>query len=51
MAHRVDRQLGAVQCDDTRWYEIDDENDRLSAEYLFSTQERRYELIANEHGG
>lgn len=51
MAHRVDRQLGAVQCDDLRWYEIDDENDRLAAEYLFSTQERRYELIAGEHGG
>ena len=51
MAHRVDRQLGAVQCDDTRWYEIDDENDRLAAEYLFSTQERRYELIADQHGG
>jgi histidinol-phosphate/aromatic aminotransferase/cobyric acid decarboxylase-like protein/NDP-sugar pyrophosphorylase family protein len=51
MAHRVDRQLGAVQCDDLRWYEIDDENDRLSAEYLFSTQERRYEMIADQHGG
>ena len=51
MAHRVDRQLGAVQCDGLRWYEIDDENDRLSAEYLFSTQERRYELISDQHGG
>ena len=51
MAHRVDRQLGAVQCDGLRWYEIDDENDRLSAEYLFSTQERRYEIVAGQHGG
>ncbi len=51
MAHRVDRQLGAVQCDGLRWYEIDDENDRLSAEYMFSTQERRYEMISDQHGG
>jgi histidinol-phosphate/aromatic aminotransferase/cobyric acid decarboxylase-like protein/NDP-sugar pyrophosphorylase family protein len=51
MAHRGKHDLRAVQCDDLRWYEIDDEVDRRDAEYLFSTQERRYELISGEHGG
>ena len=51
MAHRGEHELGAVQCDDLRWYEIEDENDRLAAEYLFATQERRYELISDQHGG
>jgi histidinol-phosphate/aromatic aminotransferase/cobyric acid decarboxylase-like protein len=51
MAHRGKHDLRAVQCDDLLWYEIDDENDRLAAEYLFSTQERRYEFISGEHGG
>jgi histidinol-phosphate/aromatic aminotransferase/cobyric acid decarboxylase-like protein len=43
--------MRAVQCDDLRWYEIDDESDRRAAEYLFSTQEHRYEMISGEHGG
>jgi histidinol-phosphate/aromatic aminotransferase/cobyric acid decarboxylase-like protein/NDP-sugar pyrophosphorylase family protein len=51
MAHRGIHNLRAVQCDDLRWYEIDDESDRRSAEYLFSTQEHRYEMISGEHGG
>ncbi len=51
MAHRGIHNLRAVQCDDLRWYEIDDESDRRAAEYLFSTQERRYEMISGEHGG
>ena len=51
MAHRGKHDLRAVRCDDLRWYEIDDENDRLAAEYLFSTQERRYKLILEQHGG
>ena len=51
MAHRGKHDLRAVQCDDLLWYEIDDENDRLAAEYLFSTQARRYEFITGEHGG
>jgi histidinol-phosphate/aromatic aminotransferase/cobyric acid decarboxylase-like protein len=51
MAHRGIHNLRAVQCDDLRWYEIDDESDRRAAEYLFSTQERRYEMISDEHGG
>ena len=51
MAHRGIHNLRAVQCDDLRWYEIDDESDRRAAEYLFSTQEHRYEMISGEHGG
>ena len=51
MAHGREHNLRTVQCDDLRWYEIDDENDRLAAEYLFSTQEHRYELISDQHGG
>ena len=51
MALRGKYNLRAVQCDDLRWYEIDDESDRLAAEYLFSTQEHRYELISGQHGG
>ena len=51
MALRGKYNLRAVQCDDLRWYEIDDESDRLAAEYLFSTQEHRYDLISGEHGG
>jgi histidinol-phosphate/aromatic aminotransferase/cobyric acid decarboxylase-like protein/choline kinase len=51
MAHRGIHNLRAVQCDDLRWYEIDDESDRRAAEYLFSTQAHRYEMIAGEHGG
>ena len=51
MALRGRYNLRAVQCDDLRWYEIDDENDRVAAEYLFSTQEHRYDLISGEHGG
>jgi len=51
MAHRGIHNLRAVQCDDLRWYEIDDESDRRAAEYLFSTQKHRYEMISGEHGG
>jgi histidinol-phosphate/aromatic aminotransferase/cobyric acid decarboxylase-like protein/CTP:phosphocholine cytidylyltransferase-like protein len=51
MALRGKYNLRAVECDDLRWYEIDDESDRLAAEYIFSTQEHRYELISDQHGG
>ena len=51
MALRGKYNLHAVECDDLRWYEIDDESDRIAAEYLFSTQEHRYELISGQHGG
>ncbi len=42
--------LLAVRCDGIRWYEIDDENDRLSAEYLFSSPDERYDYVSGQHG-
>lgn len=51
MAHRGKHDLRAVQCDDLRWYEIDDESDRIAAEYLFSSQDRRYDMLSGLHGG
>jgi len=43
--------MTALLCDDIKWFEVDDENDRLTAEYLFASQEKRYEFVVNEHGG
>ncbi len=43
--------MTAVLCDDVKWFEIDDENDRLTAEYLFASPEERYETVAREYGG
>jgi len=51
LGHRGKNNLIAVDCDDLRWYEIDDESDRLAAEYLFASGEERYEHIKNQHGG
>ncbi len=51
LGHRGKNNLIAVDCDDLMWYEIDDESDRLAAEYLFSSGEERYEHIKNQHGG
>lgn len=41
----------AVRCDDLPWYEIDNRDDWLSAEYLFADADHRYQRIAHEHGG
>jgi histidinol-phosphate/aromatic aminotransferase/cobyric acid decarboxylase-like protein/NDP-sugar pyrophosphorylase family protein len=43
-------KLFGVRCDGVKWYEIDDENDRLAAEYLFSSQEERFDFISGQHG-
>ena len=51
LGHRGKNNLRAVVCDDLKWYEIDDESDRLAAEYLFASQEERYEHICHQHGG
>jgi histidinol-phosphate/aromatic aminotransferase/cobyric acid decarboxylase-like protein/NDP-sugar pyrophosphorylase family protein len=51
LAHRGKNNLGAVICDDLNWFEIDDESDRLAAEYVFLSQEERYEQIGSLHGG
>jgi histidinol-phosphate/aromatic aminotransferase/cobyric acid decarboxylase-like protein/CTP:phosphocholine cytidylyltransferase-like protein len=43
-------ELLSVRCDGVKWYEIDDENDRLAAEYMFSSQEERFDFISGQHG-
>ena len=43
-------KMTALLCDDIKWFEIDDENDRLAAEYLFASPEERYEVVASEYG-
>jgi histidinol-phosphate/aromatic aminotransferase/cobyric acid decarboxylase-like protein len=42
--------MTALLCDGIKWFEIDDENDRLTTEYLFASPEKRYEVVAREHG-
>ncbi len=51
MAYRRKHNLRAVRCDDYKWYEIDDDNDRIAAEYMFANQEQRYDFINKQHGG
>ena len=51
LGHRGKHQLTGVVCDDLKWYEIDDESDRLEAEYLFSSPAERYEHVSTQHGG
>ena len=50
-AYSQQHSMTALLCDDIKWFEIDDENDRLAAEYLFASPEERYEVVAREHGG
>lgn len=51
LGHRGKNQLTGVVCDDLKWYEIDDESDRLEAEYLFSSPADRYDHVSTQHGG
>ena len=51
LGHRGKNNLVAVDCDDLKWYEIDDESDRLAAEYLFESAEERYDHVERQHGG
>lgn len=43
-------ELTAVRCDDVKWSEIDDSNDLAAAEYVFSSQDRRYRLVSEQFG-
>ena len=43
-------ELLCVRCDGVKWYEVDDENDRLAAEYIFSSQEQRFDFISGQYG-
>ena len=51
LGHRGKNNLVAVDCDDLKWYEVDDESDRLAAEYLFESAEERYDHVESQHGG
>ncbi|MFV1967607.1 MAG: aminotransferase class I/II-fold pyridoxal phosphate-dependent enzyme [Pirellulaceae bacterium] len=42
--------LTALVCDDIKWYEIDNENDRMNAEYLFASPEEQFAFVTREHG-
>jgi histidinol-phosphate/aromatic aminotransferase/cobyric acid decarboxylase-like protein/NDP-sugar pyrophosphorylase family protein len=42
--------LTALLCDDIKWYEIDDENDRVNTEYLFASPDERFRIVSREHG-
>jgi len=50
-AYSQPHSMMALLCDDIKWFEIDDENDRLTAEYIFASPEERYEVVTREHGG
>ncbi len=50
-AYGQHHRMTAVLCDDIKWFEIDDENDRLAAEYLFASPDERYEVVSHQHGG
>ncbi len=51
MAYSQQHSMTALLCDDIKWFEIDDENDRLTAEYIFASPEERYEVVTREYGG
>ncbi len=43
-------KITALLCDDIKWFEIDDESDLMTAEYLFASPEERYDIVSREHG-
>lgn len=49
-AYSQQHSMTALLCDDIKWFEIDNENDRMTAEYIFASPEERYEIVAREHG-
>ena len=51
MTYMQTHTLRAVRCDDLKWFEIDDENDRTAAEHLFATPDERYDMVSRQHGG
>lgn len=43
--------LHAVDCTDTRWYEVDDQTDLTAAEFVFGDADSRLALLGGQHGG
>ncbi|MFC1872907.1 aminotransferase class I/II-fold pyridoxal phosphate-dependent enzyme [Chloroflexota bacterium] len=50
MAYNRQYTMLALPCDDFKWFEIDFENDRLAAEYLFASPKERYKIVDHEYG-
>ncbi|WP_433663268.1 aminotransferase class I/II-fold pyridoxal phosphate-dependent enzyme [Nocardia sp. CA-128927] len=44
-------ELGAVDCADLRWYEVDSPADLVRADYVFGTPEQRLAFLDGQHGG
>ncbi|MBV9550577.1 MAG: aminotransferase class I/II-fold pyridoxal phosphate-dependent enzyme [Alphaproteobacteria bacterium] len=47
---RDETALVAVDCSAIRWFEIDDDNDRRLAEYLFSPPEKKLSFLSSQYG-
>jgi len=45
-----EHDLTALVCDDIKCFEIDDDNDRVNAEYLFASPDDRFDVVSREHG-
>jgi len=45
-----EHDLAALVCDDIKCFEIDDENDRVNAEFLFASPDDRFDVVSREHG-
>jgi len=43
-------KMGTLLCDNIKWFEIDDEHDWKTAEFLFTSPEERYEIVTREYG-
>jgi len=45
-----EHDLTALVCDNIKCFEIDDDNDRANAEYLFASPDDRFDIVSREHG-
>ncbi|MFC2038705.1 aminotransferase class I/II-fold pyridoxal phosphate-dependent enzyme [Chloroflexota bacterium] len=50
LAYSRQHSMTTLICDDIKWAEVDCENDRKFAEYLFASPEKRYEIVEKEYG-
>lgn len=44
-------ELRAAICPLDEWHEVDDEQDRVAAEYKFASPEERYRIVSGQYGG
>jgi len=43
--------LRAAICSFDEWHEVDDEQDRIAAEYKFASPDERYRIVSEQYGG